>query len=162
MLLACCAMRYFCSQGFLAFSLQESSYRVKIVFSRGIFSHCIYHICDSLHFKCLDPGKKRVDELNVLMLKMPGLVCDKSVVTLIYVSYKVSVSSNTRVINTFTQSFLPRSRDDQCVPLTILLISIVLESHWRASSTWKMHILVCLHNRKESSFVIITVEQGRV
>lgn len=46
---------------------------------------------------------------------MPGLVRDKSVVTLIYVSYKVSVSSNTGVINTFRQSFLPRSRDDQCV-----------------------------------------------
>lgn len=62
----------------------------------------------------LDPGKKRVNELNVLMLKLPGLVRDKSIVTLIYVSYKVSVSSNTGVIKIFSQSFIPRSRDDQC------------------------------------------------
>lgn len=48
------------------------------------------------------------------MLKMPVLVRDKSVVTLIYVSYKVSVSSNTAVINIFSQSFIPRSGDDQC------------------------------------------------
>lgn len=62
----------------------------------------------------LGPGKKRVNELNVLMLKLPVLVHDKSVVTLIYVSYKVSVSSNTGVIKIFSQPFIPRSRDDQC------------------------------------------------
>lgn len=48
---------------------------------------------------------------------MPGLVHDKSVVTLIYVSYKVSISLNTGVINIFTQPFIPRSRDDKCVHL---------------------------------------------
>lgn len=98
-------MRYFCSQGFLTFSLQENSNTVKIVLSSAIFSHCIFHVYDSLYFKCLNPGKERVNELNVLMLKMPGLFCDKSVVTLIYIPFKMSVSSNIEVINIFTQSF---------------------------------------------------------
>ena len=49
------------------------------------------------------------------MLKMPGLVHDKSTVTLIYVSYRVSVSLNTGIINIFTHSFRPRSRDHQYV-----------------------------------------------
>ncbi|TRZ22925.1 hypothetical protein HGM15179_004234 [Zosterops borbonicus] len=53
-----------------------------------------------LHLKCLYPGKKRVNELRVLMLKMPVLVRDKSVVTLIYVSYKFASLEAT--IDTFS------------------------------------------------------------
>lgn len=75
----------FRSQGFLTFGLQENSNIVKTVLRRGISSRCMYNVCDNLHFKWLDPRKKRVNELNVLMLTMPGLVHDKSVVTLIYV-----------------------------------------------------------------------------
>jgi len=47
------------------------------------------------------------------MLEMPGLVRDKSAMTLTKVSYRVSVSLNTRIINIFTHSFIPRSRDQQ-------------------------------------------------
>lgn len=49
------------------------------------------------------------------MLKMPGLVHDKSAVTLIYVSYTVSVSLNIGMINIFTHFFIPMSRDHQYV-----------------------------------------------
>lgn len=43
------------------------------------------------------------------------LVHDKSAVTVIYVSYRVSVSLNTGITNIFTHSFIPRRRDHQYV-----------------------------------------------
>lgn len=43
------------------------------------------------------------------------LIHDKSAVTVIYVSYRVSASLNTGIISMFTYSFIPRSGDHQYV-----------------------------------------------
>lgn len=67
-----------------------------------------------------------------MMLKMPGLVHDKSAFALVYVSHRVSVSLNTGVRNTSTRCFIPRSRDRQYVYLKKLAnqhrIGVPLES----------------------------------
>lgn len=62
------------------------------------------------------------------------LIHDKSAVTVIYVSYRVSASLNTGIMSPLYQGV---EITNMC-NLTVLLISIVLESHWRASSTRKI------------------------